>query len=252
MAKRLKTVTGGRLVYAVCYTQTTVRDGPQERAAKSQMSSAAQERINLRRSWQKLEMVLAANFGPRDLHLVFTYDDEHLPPTRDAAVKRLRKFFTQLRAYRKPREIPVKYIYVTEQLSAEGGRLHHHVILNGTGQDIEIIRSLWPCGLVDLERLDVWEGYEALAKYLTKEPQTVGRPELGVRAWTPSVGLAKPTVQSEAVPDNVTVSAPPGSIILDRREEHNEFGEYLYIKYILPDRKEQKKGKRPPRKRKRE
>lgn len=251
MAKRLKTVTGGRLVSSVCYTVSSIRDDAWERAAKSQMSSAAQERINMRRSWQKLEMVLAANFGPRDLHVVLTYDDEHLPPNRDAAVKRLRKFFTQLRAYRKPRGQPVKYIYVTESLSAEGGRLHHHMVLNGTGSDIDVIRSLWPCGHVDLERLDLWEGYEALAKYLTKEPQSIGRPEAGARSWTPSVGLTKPTVQSEPVPDNVTVAAPPGAIILDRQEERNEYGEYLYLKYLLPDRKEKKKGKRPPRKRKR-
>lgn len=251
MAKRLKTVTGGRLVYSVCYTVATIRDDGRERAAKSQMSSAAQESINMRRAWQKLEMLLAANFGPRDLHLVFTYDDDHLPPNRDAAVKRLKKFIAQLRAYRKPRGQPIKYIYVTESLSAEGGRLHHHMILNGTGNDIDVIRSLWPCGNVELERLDLWEGYEALAKYLTKEPQSIGRPEVGARAWTPSVGLTKPTVQSEPVPDNVTVAAPPGAIILDRQEERNEFGEYLYLKYLLPDRKEKKKGKRPPRKRKR-
>ena len=40
--------------------------------------------------------------------------------------------------------------------------------------------------------------------------------------------------------------------ILDRREEHNEFGDYLYLKYLLPNRREEKKGSRPPRRRKRE
>ena len=35
--------------------------------------------------------------------------------------------------------------------------------------------------------------------------------------------------------------------ILDRREEHNEWGDYLYLKYLMPDRKGEKKGARPPR-----
>lgn len=253
MAKRIKTVTGGRLVSAVCYTVSTLQDDAQERAAKNQMSSAAQERINMRRSWQKLEMTLAANFGPRDLHIVFTYDDAHVQSDRDEAVKRLRKLITQLRAHRKARGQETKYIYVTEQLSAEGGRLHHHMILNGTGADIDVLRSLWPCGQVDLERLDVWDGFEAMAKYLTKEPRELGKAELGARTWTPSVGLAKPKVETERVPDNVTVKAPPGAITLFTKEEKNEYGEYQYIKYLLPpERKGRKKGPRPPRRRKKE
>lgn len=171
--KRLKTITAGRLVAGVCYSVAVVQDGPAERAAKNNMSTAAQERINLRRAWQKLEMLLAANFGPRDLHVVFTYDDEHLPPNRGSANKLLRKIFPQLRLYRRARGQETRYIYVTEQLSAEGGRLHHHVVLNGTGDDLEVLRSLWPYGQVDIERLDVWQGYEALAKYLTKEAREV-------------------------------------------------------------------------------
>lgn len=253
MAKRIKTVTGGRLVAAVCYTVSTLQDSAQERTAKNQMSSAAQERINLRRSWQKLEMTLAANFGARDLHVVLTYDDAHNPQNRDEAVKRLRKLITQLRAHRRARGQETRYIYVTEQLSAEGGRLHHHVILNGTGADIDVLRSLWPCGQVDLERLDVWDGFEAMAKYLTKEPRELGKAELGARSWTPSVGLVKPRVETERVPDNVTVAAPPGAITLDRQEARNEYGEYQYIKYLLPPRRrEGRKGTRPPRRRKKE
>ena len=249
MSKRIKTITGGRLVAGVCYTVGTIRDGAEERTAKSRMSAEAQEHINLRRAWQKLEMLLAANYGPRDLHIVFTYDDDHLPSSRDEANKRLRKMLPQLRKHRKARDQPTKYIYVTEQLSSEGGRLHHHMVLNGTGNDIEVLRSLWPYGQVELERLDVWQGYEALAKYLTKEPREAGRAEAGARSWTPSVGLNKPEAETETASDHVTLSAPPGAIILARRENHNEYGDYLYIKYLMPEKREEKKGTRPPRRR---
>lgn len=250
--KRIKTITGGRLVASVCYTSASIQDTPRERAAKDRMSSVAQEKINLRRSWQKLEMVLAANFDWHDLHIVLTYGDDYLPVNREAAIKRVRKFLALLRKHRKVRGLITKYIYVTEQLSAEGGRLHHHLVLNGTGGDLDVLQSLWPYGQVDMERLDIWEGYEALAKYLTKEPREVGRAEPGARSWTPSVGLTKPRVESMRVSDSVTITAPPGAITLDRREEKSEFGEYLYLKYLLPERKEGKRGVRPPRRRKKE
>lgn len=249
MAKRVKTITAGRLVVVGCYTIPTPRSGQRERRALREISSAAQDRVNLRRAWQKLEMELAANFTRRDLHVVLTYDDAHLPSTRAEGVKRLKKLIRLLRAHRKARGQETRYIYITEQLSAEGGRLHHHMVLNGTGADLEVLRSLWPCGEVELEGLDLWQGYEALAKYLTKEPRELGRPEPGARAWAASVGLRKPAVESEIVRDNMTVAAPPGAIILSAPPPvENEFGVFVTIKYYMPGRKE-RKGDRPPRKR---
>lgn len=250
MAKRLKTVTAGRLVYGVCYTTASAHDSDRARAEKRQASSAARERINLRTSWQKLEMLLAANFGRRDLMVTLTYDDEHLPPNREAAVKETRKFLRLLREHRKPRGEPTRYVYTTEQWSSEGQRLHHHLVLNGTGMDGEVLRSLWANGQVEFSVLDDWDGYEALAKYLTKEAREHGRPEVGARSWSASLGLKKPKEESRPVPDNVTLSPPPGAIILDKDERRNGYGEYTYIKYLLPSRGEEtKKGIRPPRKR---
>ncbi len=103
MAKRLKTITAGRLVSGVCYTVATRQDSETARTAKQRMSTEAQERINLRRAWQKLEMLLAANFGPGDLHVVLTYEDDHLPKDRGAAVKLLRKLLVLLRKHRRAR-----------------------------------------------------------------------------------------------------------------------------------------------------
>ena len=160
MAKRLKTIKAGRLVVVGCYTIPTPRSTDRERAALREISSAAQDRVNMRRSFERLELLIAANFGRHDLHVVFTYDDEHLPENRPAAVKLLKKMITQLRAVRKSRGQETRYIYVTEQLSSEGGRLHHHMVLNGTGADLEVLQSLWPYGGIELENIDDWEGYE--------------------------------------------------------------------------------------------
>ncbi len=65
MAKRLKTITAGRLVVVGCYTIPTPRSTEQDRKALREISSAAQMTINANRSWQRLELLLAANFGRR-------------------------------------------------------------------------------------------------------------------------------------------------------------------------------------------
>lgn len=255
MGKRKKIITAGRLVIGVSYSVATLQDGPRERAEKTQMSSAAREAINLRYSWQKLEVVLADNFGSKDLFVTLTYDDDHLPADRAGAVKLLRKFIRNLRAARKLRGEAVKYIYVTEQLSSEGGRLHHHMVLNGTGHDLEEIVSLWPYGTdIDVQPLDVGgddNNYEAVAKYLTKEPSEVGKTEVGARNWTPSLGLSHPKPETSVMSDNETLCAPPGAHILSApTPSRGEYSEFVYIKYLLPKKREEHPLTRPPRKKK--
>lgn len=258
MAKRKRLITAGRLVIGVSYSMATLKDGPRERAEKLQYSSAARDAINLRLSCQKLEVILAANFTKRDLFVTLTYDDEHLPVNRAEAVRCLRRFLAKLRSIRKRRGQALKYIYVTEQLSAEGGRLHHHLVINGTGADVEEIRSLWPHGSeVQVDPLEVGgndDGYGIVAKYLTKEPAEVGKTEIGARNWTPSLGLIHPKPETEDMSDNETLCAPPGAYILKPpAPSRGEYSEFVYIKYLLPERKEEIPHPlaRPPRKPKR-
>ena len=249
--KRFKQVTAGRLVYAVCYPRSDRRDTTQARAEKAKMSSAAQDRLNRRHSWEKLEQVLSANFTAEDLVITLTYREEDLPADRDAAIRRLRAFIRDLRSQRKAQGLPTRYIYVTEGLHGDH-RIHHHLVLNGTGRDAEAIRALWIWGeQIEIQPLDD-DHYEALAKYLTKEPREVGRPEPGKKSWTSSLNLVKPKAESEIVKDNLTVAAPPGAIILSAPPPvRNQFGEFVMLKYYLPIRKE-KKGTRPPARRRRE
>lgn len=122
-----------------------------------------------------------------------------------------RSFLSRLRKARKERGHLLHYIYVTEGCNP-GGRLHHHVVLNATGDDLEEIRRLWIYGdNLELRRLTFHRDYtyEDLASYLTKEPREWGHPQVGERTWTPSLGLAHPEPETETVPDCVTLSAPP-------------------------------------------
>ena len=151
MAKRKKTIIAGPIVKAIIYTAPEPQDGKRARAEKSKMTSAAQKAMNDKTARGRLEMLLAANFTGRDLFVTLTYRDADLPGSRAAAVKLLRAFIKALRQHRKARGQDLKYIYTTEEKHGEA-RLHHHLVINSTGADIEVIRSLWPyADVIDME-----------------------------------------------------------------------------------------------------
>lgn len=244
---RLKTVTAGRLVYAVCYSQATISDDKPARQAKAKISSAARQRLNFRAAWQKLELILAANFGRRDWFVTFTYDDDHLPADRAAAGKEMGKYLRALRKQRKAKGRDLLYIYNVEEMPdapGETGRLHHHAVINRAGEPAEALRALWGRGTVYVEPLldGPSDSYEARARYLVKErhPGAKGR-RTGLRAWVPSRNLVKPEVTSELVPDTLTIAPPPGAYVLDQQTEQNSFGSYHYIKYLLPAKKKSRR-----------
>lgn len=254
VAKYLKQVRCGRLVQAVIYTTPTAGESAKVRAQKQRASSAARERLNARTSVQKLERCLADNFDNGDIFLTVTYDDKHLPSDRAKAVGRIRVFLQRLRANRKARGQPLRYIYVTEGCYP-GGRLHHHMVINGTGDDLESVRELWRQGDVELRRLtfDREQTYEDLASYLTKEPREWGHPRIGERTWTPSLGLVRSEPETVEVPDLLSLSAPPEALVVSKEGPiTNGYGEWCWIKYLLPynPRRRRPRSKRKMRRKK--
>ena len=234
--KYTKIETAGRLVRGVIYTRALPSDSAKARQAKTRCSSAAREAMNLKQSWQKLEVLMAANFVPQDMVLTLTYRDERLPFSKAQAVTRLKKFIRQLRESRTIRGKPTYYIYCTEGYHGDH-RWHHHLILNSTGSDYEEIRALWSENGddIDFQHLDL-QSFEDWARYLTKEPREHGNPRVGERMWVPSMGLKRPVVETASCPDNFTLAVPRGAIVLDQSENRNAYGEYVYVKYLLPER----------------
>lgn len=238
---RIKTVSAGRLRCVVCYAQPSAADDPRQRKEKQRTSSKARQMLNFRAAWQKLELLLAANFEENDLFLTLTFDDDHLPEDRDGAANAVRGFLRRLRSARRKRAADVKYVYCLESMPdapGEDRRLHVHMILNAAESSDEI-ESLWRGGQVFSSTLldSPNDGFETRARYMVKErhPGAYGR-KVGLRAWNASQNLAKPETSSELVPETLTVAAPPGAYVLDRHGEVNSFGSYVYLKYLLPER----------------
>ena len=253
--KRLKTVRAGRLVFGVCYTQALASDSPKARAAKSKCSTLARRALNFRAAWLKLRLLLCANFRRRDLWVTLTYDNDHLPDNRREAKKRIALFMDRLRAAKKKSGELFRYVYITEEMTDDGGRrLHHHLVMTAGDamKDYELIRSLWTEGSnIEIRTLGEHsmfaDDFLELAQYMCKERNPDAKVyNVGDRCWCGSRNLIRPVTESELVDDNVTITAPPGARIIDQDQKRNEYGSFDYIVYLLPEKPPRDKRKRPP------
>lgn len=236
MAKqRRKIIRAGRLWMAVQYSAIRGPDPLTRREARAQISSPARESLNAKLSWQKLMLSLAANFRRNDLVVTLTYRDADLPVRRDDADKRLTNFIRALRTVRSEAGQTLIYIRTTEGYHS-GGRLHHHLVINATGDDYEIIRDLWKKNgdNVDFEPFGD-DGPERWGKYLTKEPREKGRRHVGDRTWRSSIHMKKPEISSELVDEGDVLLPPACAFITDKTECQNCYGQFCHMMAVLPE-----------------
>lgn len=231
MAKYKRVTIAGPLVKECIYPAPNPRDSAGVRAGKKAMSSEAQQRMNLKYAYQKLELLFYANFGIRDLYVTLTYDDDHLPRNRADARKIMQAFWKKLRKVRKAKGQQLLYIYVTEHKHNEG-RWHHHAVINATGEDYNLIRQLWGQGNVEYKPLciDRDKNFETLARYFCKEQ----RDKVGQRLWSGSRNLRKPESECFRVPNDTPLSVPESAELTfeDTGDINTAYGHYHYIKYL--------------------
>ena len=236
------------LVKEAVYSRPAGRESARVRASKRKVSTEAQQRMNAKYSWQKLELMLAANFMPRDLVVTLTFDDSHMPKDRKAVNARLKKFRAELAKIRKRKRKDLRCIWTIENKSGDG-RWHVHMAMNATGDDFQDILSCWPYGNdIDIRRLQVDrdKNYETLARYMCKE----ARERPGLRSWSCSRSCRKPEVETFPVPDSTDVKAPKNATVLTEATMRTDFGEFHFIKYIAASPQEiRKRGVRARRRR---
>lgn len=230
--KRRKTIRAGRLVWDITYTVPRPNASKQERKRIREVTEEQVARTNANTAQRKLEMLMATNFDEGDLVLTVTYRDADLPDSADVTRKHLGKVFSQMRAYRKARDLPeLKYIYILEGRHGDH-RPHAHIIINATGGDVELMRSLWIWG-DDIQLNYIRErGYDGWAGYLTKERREASLN--GKKQFVGSRNLARPITTYEWVDDGTTVDAPPGAQVLDEGGGRNEIASCRFVKYLMP------------------
>lgn len=238
-----KIIVAGSLVLEAVYPAISGKDAPKVRQAKRKVSSEAQQRMNQKYSYQKLELILAANFVPGDLVVTFTYDNEHLPFSRKGAEGKLKYFRAKLAAARQQRGEELRMVWNCEHKHGDG-RWHHHTVINSTGEDYEEILRLWGQGEVEITKLrvDKDKNYETLARYLAKEE----REKLGQRAWSYTRSCRKPQVEVMRVEADTPLNPPKGALVFEQASEHTQYGAYQFIKYLAakPPRKRSRRRRR--------
>lgn len=227
---RKKILTAGPLVAEVIYTPKNVHRDDRQRAAKTMASTEAQRCYNHKRSWQKLELYLAANLGKGDIVGCLTFNDEQLPATRKQVARRVGVFRDKLRKVRAARGQELVMFWSIEHRHGEG-RWHIHFACNATGRnDYKEIFILWGRGGVELHplRVDKDKNYGSLAQYMSKE----AREKVGQQAWSCTKNINKYEEDSLDVPDNSHLQIPDNAIVFADRHDRNEFGRYEYVKYV--------------------
>lgn len=235
--QRMKVIQAGRFVRVILYTPTYPADTDKVRSERQKITTEARRRINLRYSWQKLQLLIEANFKPGDSFVTLTYDDGHLPRSRQEARKQVKRFIRDLRAEKRADGQDLKYIYCIEGRHSKG-RIHHHILLNTGREDLPRLCRLWKYGSpedVNIEPFEAWGG-KTLAQYMTKEPRNGDMAEYGARAWAGSQNLEKPTIcPTRWVDANVRLDVPLNAHIVLNDSLQNEWGGYSYLEYYLPE-----------------
>ncbi len=241
--KRIRTIIAGNLVKQAVYTVPTLADPKNQRAEKSRATNAAQSRMNYRNSAEHLEFLAAANFTENDYFLTLTVRDEPTPASKKQMQKPLRRFFRILRNEYRRSGKELRYIYTLEGYDSEETRLHTHILINRLNtpeRDAELYQSMWDLGFIECQPLKLFltrnaipsdNMFSAIANYMCVDAFTPN----GAQRYSPSRNLCKPINHYEDMPDSVTLAEPPtGAIIIDRDSRESLYGNYKYVKYLLP------------------
>lgn len=161
-----KVTRSGKLLEEEVYYTTRYGKRGIARSANTEQTPESMERINEKRSQQRMKRLIMTNFSREagDLFVTYTYGREL---TEEEAMKGERNLLDRIRRLRKKKGLPeLKYIVVTEKQS----QWHHHVIMNG-GLTMEEVWGVWGDrgARIHMSTLDDSQVCEGLARYLTHQ-----------------------------------------------------------------------------------
>lgn len=190
----IKDVTvAGKTIFVRLSNKRKKRVPGEQREDRKQASPEKIEKINQKNAERILSILINYNFKPGDYHIVLTYSGEE--PSKEQAKKDLEKFKRQLMKLYKQKGIVMKWITATEY---ENTRIHHHIVLSG-GVDLLEITRIWTRGFIRPVHLDDTGDYRKLASYLIKETSTSFREADAVsrRRYNCSRSIIRPMVSED-------------------------------------------------------
>lgn len=181
---RAKTIKAGNVLEVEVFPIWNTRG--EAIRAKKHKTRQAQKNLNDKNAKKKLIRKINANFTEEDLCITLTYKGG--VPDEEQARRDIRNYIRRVREWRRKHGLSeLKYVYVIEFGGGDGRRkrVHHHVIMSGMDRD-EAERLWNGKGWANTRRLQPDDyGLEALARYVTKEPN-------GGKRWCASRNLVEP------------------------------------------------------------
>lgn len=229
--RRRITLAGDRLECEI-YPAFGRADEIRARAARKNVTTEKQKRLNRKRAEKYIVQLAETNFTAEDVEVTLTYRKHH-QPDMERCQKDVRNFLDRLKRYRKKNGLgDPKYIYVIEGgLEKKNGfgvtNWHCHMMMDGA-VDRKTLEEIWEQGYANTKQLqpDADWGLEELAKYMIKESKQTGR------RFCHSRNLKKPLQRTtDAKASNRVVKA----IARDIRNEAKEVMERYYPSFRLVD-----------------
>lgn len=200
-----RTTAAGRTVEVEYYYTSRYNKKGQKRADKVKPTPEAQAKVNKRQAERKLRLLLNANYGYGDYHVVLDYIRKPDTPdrTREQMKEDIAKFLRELRKLYKKAGKELKYIHVME-IGKKGAR-HHHLVINKL--DTELLQQAWYKAYEGHNRVKVFPlddsgNYADLAAYLIKYTDSHRTEEEGAlmgKRYNCSKNLVRPEAEYEIV-----------------------------------------------------
>ena len=217
------------------------------RGDKVKPTKEEQEKVNTRQAERKLRILINANYGYGDYHLVLDYIRRKGEPDRTPEQMRqdIDVFLRECRKEYRKAGLEFKYIHVME-IGKKGAR-HHHLVVNKI--DTEILQRCWYKAYEGHNRVKVFPlddsgNYAELASYLIKYTGTHKKGTDGAlqgKRWNCSKNLVRPEPEYHIISDREYFKKEPKAIkgyYVDKNSvsmgvNSPEYYGYGYLRYTL-------------------
>lgn len=217
------------------------------RGDKVKPTKEEQEKVNTRQAERKLRILINANYGYGDYHLVLDYIRRKGEPDRTPEQMRqdIDIFLRECRKEYRKAGLEFKYIHVME-IGKKGAR-HHHLVVNKI--DTEILQRCWYKAYEGHNRVKVFPlddsgNYAELANYLIKYTGTHKKGTDGAlqgKRWNCSKNLVRPEPEYHIISDREYFKKEPKAIkgyYVDKNSVSTgvhspEYYGYGYLRYTL-------------------